>query len=178
MPTERSKEPSTIKEIIVVGYDAAWPEIFESLRLPVAKALDGLALDIHHVGSTSVPGLHAKPIIDMDVVIPGRSDLAEAISRLSTLGYIHRGDLGIPEREAFYSPPGTPTHHLYVCHSASRELARHLAFRNHLRANREDASRYAEIKLDLAARFRYDIDSYVEGKSDFVQSILQKAEGY
>src|SRR5271168_241502 len=101
--------------VIVVDYDLQWAEVFAELRSTLAAALGGLAVAIEHVGSTAVPGLPAKPIIDIDVVVPSPAKVPEAIARLATIGYVHQGDLGIAGREAFASPPNTPAHHLYVC---------------------------------------------------------------
>src|SRR6266540_5229473 len=89
------------KPVVVVEYDPEWPRVFERIRAAVAPALGGVAVAIEHVGSTSVSGLAAKTIIDVDVVVPTVADVAVAIERLATLGYVHRGDLGIPGREAF-----------------------------------------------------------------------------
>ena len=83
-------------------------------------------MSVEHVGSTAVPGLAAKPIIDMDVVVAAPDNLSEAIERLATLGYVHRGNLGIDDREAFDSPQGLPAHHLYLCLGESAALANHL----------------------------------------------------
>src|SRR3974390_1457583 len=116
--------------VIIVKYDPGWPSLFEELRAPVLAALGDLVVTVEHVGSTAVPGLAAKPIIDMDVVVPTVSEIPEAIVRLAALGYIHRGDLGIPGREAFTAPADKPRHHLYVCSPDSSELRRHLSFRD------------------------------------------------
>ena len=111
--------------VIIVDYDPHWPDHFEELRAPVVASLGYLAVIVDHVGSTAVPGLAAKPIIDMDVVVPSVTDIPEAIERLAILGYVHRGDLGIPGREAFISPAEKPRHHLYLVAIGSEELRRH-----------------------------------------------------
>ena len=160
--------------VIVVDYDPAWPQLFEQLRDRVVAALGDLVVAVEHVGSTAVPGLPAKPIIDLDVVIPAIADLPAAIERLATLGYVHRGDLGIPGREAFSRPPDTPPHHLYVCARDSAELRRHLLFRDYLRAHPEDARAYGALKRQLAARFRDDREAYTEAKTAFVADILRR----
>ena len=160
--------------VIVVDYDPAWPQLFEQLRDRVVAALGDLVVAVEHVGSTAVPGLPAKPIIDLDVVIPAIADLPAAIERLATLGYVHRGDLGITGREAFSRPPDTPPHHLYVCARDSAELRRHLLFRDYLRAHPEDARAYGALKRQLAARFRDDREAYTEAKTAFVADILRR----
>ena len=164
------------KPIEVIDYDPSWPVLFEDIAERIQAAFaNGLLVRIEHAGSTSVPGLPAKPVIDIDVVIPSRADLPDAISRLAALGYAHQGDLGITSRESFRQPEDTPRHNLYVCAEDSPELHRHLAFRDYLRTHPDDARRYAELKRELAARHVSDIDGYVNGKADFIKSVLQKA---
>ena len=96
----------------IASYDPRWPKIFAELRDQIAGVLSPLAERIEHVGSTAVPGLPAKPVIDFDVVITTLAHLAEVITRLATFGYQHEGDLGITGREAFTSPAAAPSHHL------------------------------------------------------------------
>jgi GrpB-like predicted nucleotidyltransferase (UPF0157 family) len=158
--------------IVVVASDPGWPARFLQLRDRLAAALGPLAIRIEHVGSTAVPGLAAKPIIDLDVVIATRDDLPAVIDRLRPLGYRHQGDLGVPGREAFASPPGSPPHHLYPCTSASAALARHLALRDLLRADPPAARAYADLKRSLAARFRHDRAAYADAKTDFIETLL------
>jgi GrpB-like predicted nucleotidyltransferase (UPF0157 family) len=125
------------------------------------------------VGSTSVPGLAAKPIIDISVVVREKLDVPAAISRLATLGYVHRGNLGIDGREAFDSPEGLPIHNLYLCPHNSPALANHLAVRDYLRTHPEAATEYGELKKRLAKEFPDDIDSYIDGKTDMLLSTLR-----
>jgi GrpB-like predicted nucleotidyltransferase (UPF0157 family) len=163
-------------EIVVVDYDPTWPRLFESLRAPIADALGDLALAIEHIGSTSVAGLAAKPIVDIAVVVrPG--DVAAAIARLAPLGYVHKGDLGIPGREAMAHPEGMPRHHLYVCPEGNLGLANPLAVRDHLRSNPSAARAYAELKKRLAVEFADDVEGYVASKTAFILDIL-RASGF
>lgn len=163
------------REVKVVAYDPVWVTRFASIKETAVSALGPLAQRVEHVGSTSVPGLWAKPIVDIDVVIQDWSSLPDAIAMLGSIGYVHEGDRGIKEREAFKSPAGMPSHNLYVCSTDSSELKRHVAFRDYLR-NHEDAVRqYGELKKKLAEEFRYDIDGYCEAKTDFIEQILVKA---
>jgi GrpB-like predicted nucleotidyltransferase (UPF0157 family) len=161
--------------VIVVDYDPAWPQIFEDLRHRVASVLGILAITIEHVGSTSIPLTAAKPIIDMDVLVSTSTDVVIAIERLADLGYLHIGDLGITDREAFRGPPEMPRHNLYVCPLHSREYGRHIAFRNYLRAHPDESQAYSELKKTLAVQFRDDRDAYTEAKTDFVNRILNLA---
>ncbi len=174
-----------IYPIRVVDYDHNWSLIFADLSRVIAGALGELALAIEHVGSTSVPGLAAKPIIDIDVVVESRGAVSEAIKRLAPLGYVHSGDLGVPGREAFGHDGGEevprdgsgrrwPPHNLYVCEQDNEELARHLTFRDYMRQNPQGAAEYAELKRGLAQRFPNDIDAYIEGKTELVEGILSR----
>jgi GrpB-like predicted nucleotidyltransferase (UPF0157 family) len=159
----------------IASYDSRWPQTFAALRDQVAEVLGLLATRIEHVGSTAVPGLPAKPIIDIDVVIASPAELPEVIARLATLGYHHEGDLGISGREAFTCPAAAPAHHLYVCAADSPELARHLAFRGFLRSHPSQARAYAEVKRSLAERFRTDRDACSRGKTTFIEQALAAA---
>ncbi len=162
--------------VVVVPYDPAWPAAFELLRDHVAAALGELAVGIEHVGSTAVPDCDAKPIVDVDVVIRHADDLPEVVQRLATLGYTHLGDLGIVGREAFRAPPSDlPRHHLYVCASGAAALQAHLILRDALRADPDLAAAYGALKRDLAQRYRDDRDSYAEGKTAFITSVLLDA---
>ena len=158
--------------ILITAYDPSWPGVFEALRVRAAEALGPLVLAIEHVGSTAVPGLAAKPIVDLDVVVCA-ADVPAAIRALERLGYRHEGNLGIEGREAFVWPAGTPRHHLYVCPAGSPELARHLAFRDRLRADPEVACAYAKLKRELATAYHHDRGAYTEAKSAFIQSVLK-----
>ena len=162
-----------IRRIVqVVDYDPNWVEQFAQLRDRLSPCVGDIAISIEHVGSTSVPGLAAKPIIDLDIVIPTRQDLAVVILLLAELGYSYQGNLGIEDREAFSSAEDEPPHNLYVCPRDSAGLRNHLALRDHLRANPQDASAYAALKRRLALEFPNDVERYAEGKTDFILSIL------
>jgi GrpB-like predicted nucleotidyltransferase (UPF0157 family) len=162
--------------VLIADYDPHWPEHFEALRSRIAAALGPIAAAIEHVGSTSVPGLAAKPIIDLDVLLRSSSNLSQAIGVLASLGYEHRGDLGIAGREAFRAPADHFPHHLYVCPPDSKEYWRHIAFRDYLRAHPEDAHAYAILKRRLAAQFVSEREAYNEGKRNFVEEILRRVQ--
>lgn len=161
--------------VIIENYDPEWQQQFALLRSRIAPVLGTLAAAVEHVGSTAVPGLAAKPIIDIDVLLHSADNLPEAIQRLGTLGYEHQGDLGIPGREAFRPPIANPPHHLYVHGPDSREYTRHINFRNQLRANPEQARAYERLKRRLALEYRNDREAYNQAKTEFVETILRRA---
>lgn len=164
-----------MRTITVVDYDPSWPARFERLRATIWPVVADLAVAVEHVGSTSVPGLAAKPVIDLDVVVRSSADVPTAVGRLATVGYDHLGDLGIVGREAFRPPEGAPDHHLYVCRRDSPSLANHLALRDHLRHHPEAAKAYGDLKKRLAHEFPHDIAAYVAAKTDFIVAALREA---
>jgi len=147
------------------------------LRARLWPALHDIATAIEHVGSTAVPGLAAKPIIDLDVVVPSAAVVATVIDRVAALGYRHEGTLGIAGREAFAAPPGPPEHHMYVCVLGSAALRNHLMVRDQLRRDTTAAAAYGDLKRQLAVRYREDPHAYNEGKSAFILELLALA-GY
>jgi GrpB-like predicted nucleotidyltransferase (UPF0157 family) len=161
--------------IAVVDYDAEWPELFDRLAEPVRRAVADLSAEVEHIGSTAVPGLAAKPVIDIDVVVRTRDDVPTAIERLRSLGYVYQGDKGISGREAFLWPTGAPPHHLYVVVAGTQPHADHVRFRDHLRTHPKVAREYALLKNELASRYAEDRVGYADAKSDFVARVLAAA---
>lgn len=164
------------KFVIVQPYDPAWPEAFEAIRREIAAALGSLAVGIHHVGSTAVPGMSAKPIIDMDVEISDMADFPEVVARLAAAGYEHEGDLEIRGREAFCyeGKSHLQKHHLYICPSDSPELHRHLTFRNYLRTHPDAVEEYSRIKEEAANGYPDSIDGYMRCKAPCIERLYQR----
>jgi GrpB-like predicted nucleotidyltransferase (UPF0157 family) len=166
-------DPPTTRGIVqVVNHNQEWPDQFGRLRDRIWPFVSDVAVAVEHVGSTAVNGLAAKPVIDIDIVIPSRHEVPLIVMRLGHLGYEHRGNLGIEDREAFSMPENQPAHNLYVCPRDSIALRNHIAFRDHLRTHRSDVVAYSSLKKQLSERFAHDINRYVEGKTDFILSIL------
>lgn len=165
------------KSVVVLPYDEKWERDFHEIERELKEALGSLALRIEHVGSTSVKGLSAKPIIDIDAVISDYSVFPAVVEALAKIGYQHEGDLGIKEREAFkYSgKEHLRRHHLYVCPEASRELRRHVTFRDYLRSHPEAAAEYGRVKEEAARLFPDDMDKYIEYKSPCVEEFYKQA---
>lgn len=178
-------ENKKIKKVVVVPYTANWAAEFEKLKSVFQNYLKTLICNIEHVGSTAVPGLSAKPIIDIDIIISNKEKFDEIKSILRKLGYTYSGQMGIPGREAFKRDDQlTPMdgsgyywheHHLYVCVEDSDSLKNHLLLRDYLRANLNEAQDYGRLKIELAAKYPDDIDHYVEGKTAFILQILKKS---
>lgn len=160
------------KQVVVEPYNSNWIVQFQELKSLIWPVVQDVAISIEHVGSTSVPGLAAKPVIDIDIVIADMSQLNSVIKGLASLGYEHRGNLGIEDREAFRAQKPLQKHNLYVCPQGSMALRNHLSLRDSLRANPVLRDEYAAIKTRLATEFPDSIDNYVEGKTDFILKVL------
>lgn len=165
-----------MKTITVIPYDPEWAKEFEKIKNEIIPVISDDIISIEHVGSTSVAGLWAKPIIDIDIVIDD-GKLPVIIKKLAEIGYCHRGDLGIIGREAFgYNEKEKAhlmKHHLYVCHKDNAELKQHLALRDFLRKNAEYCEKYSNIKIEMAKKFPHDIDNYILGKQPVVMEIYE-----
>lgn len=163
----------------IISYNEAWPLRFEQIARSLRDILPATCR-FHHVGSTAVLGMPAKDIIDLDIECPDGS-MASIIAALDGAGYAHRGDLGIPTREAFSPKAGSlaatfPEHHLYACESQSPELFKHLAFRDYLIQHTERAAWLAAQKIivDQSANSR---EAYIENKADAYAVITREALG-
>nr|WP_314098977.1 GrpB family protein [uncultured Lachnoanaerobaculum sp.] len=163
------------KNVVVEKWNPKWKDEFERIVDSLGKDVIYNSIKIEHVGSTSVEGLSAKPIIDLDIVI--ENNKFEIIKRLlNDKGYKHEGDLGIEGREAFsYSgKEELMTHHLYVCPKDSKELFKHITFRDFLKNNPDLASEYSKVKEQAAVLYPDDIDKYMEFKSEIIEKIYKR----
>ena len=164
------------RKVTVLPYDMAWQAAFEKIKGEIQEAIGDLIIGIEHVGSTSVQGMSAKPCIDIDVIIQDYLVFSAVVEGLKGIGYIHEGDLGIKDREAFrYSgKEHLQMHHLYVCPKYSEELRRHISFRDFLRGNPEAVRRYSLIKEKAAELFPNDIDGYIAYKSPCIEELYKE----
>ena len=165
------------REIVVADHDPAWAEWFEQLRARIWPAIEAHALRIDHVGSTAVPGLAAKPIIDMDIVVTDESMNRPVIEALRPLGYQWRGDLGVEGRQVLkhIGHDDLPLHHLYLVVDQSPAHQDHVLLRDLLRQDPEARERYASLKRQNVEVAGGDMDVYVAAKHDLVQELLARA---
>ena len=161
-------------EVIVVPYDEHWPLLFEQAAAELRTALGPAILAVHHVGSTAIPGLSAKPILDVLVEVQDFDDARQLVPALRSLGYEFRPEEEIPDRHYFRRPPGGQlrTHHLSLAEPGSHYHRVTLAFRDALRRDAELAAAYARLKLELTERFPFDRPAYIEGKTHFINAVL------
>ncbi|MBS3904405.1 MAG: GNAT family N-acetyltransferase [Simkania sp.] len=162
------------KEIEVVPYNPKWPEMFAEEAERIQHALGDNCIAIHHIGSTSIPGLSAKPIIDILPVVRDILAVDQAIKTMEALGYEAKGEYGIAFRRYFQKGREERTHNVHVYEEGDPEASRYIKFRDWMRSHEEDAKSYAILKLELAAKFPRDILQYCSGKDAFVASIDAK----
>lgn len=162
-----------MRVIEVVPYNPYWPEIFKIEAAKIKQALGDNCIKVHHIGSTSVPGLAAKPIIDMIPVV--RDIYAVDKLTMESLSYEAKGEFGIPFRRFFTKSKDLRAYNVHVFEQGNLEIERHLKFRDWMCNNPKDRNEYAELKSGLAKKFSNDIKSYCIGKDDFIANIDAKA---
>ena len=170
--------------MLLKKYSPTWINDFNNIKSEIGKALSGLAFSIEHVGSTAVPNLDAKPIIDIDIIYSKQPDFEIVKTRLENIGYYHNGNQGIEDRDVFKRKGNSTNsildevqHHLYVCPINSKALERHILFRDYLRKNDWARIKYQEMKYELAAQANQDKKVYAALKennvNDFIDSIIE-----
>lgn len=162
--------------VIVVSSAPTWAMQFQRVAEQLRSALAGVRVEaIEHVGSTSVPGLAAKPVLDIDILV-SREDVPTAIAKLGDAGYVHEGDLGVSGREAFRAPDDEPRRHVYLGTRDNLHIRNHLAVRDTLRARADLRDEYGAVKLALAVDPQMDIDTYIARKSAVLQKVLAESD--
>ena len=164
------------REVIIVAYDSAWAERFREEAPRIAAAFGRELLSMHHIGSTSIPGMSAKPIIDIMPVVPDIWKMEAFNDGMIQLGYIPMGEYGIAGRRYFVKGADLRTHHVHSYQPDNPEVKWHLDFRDCLIAHEDEARQYAELKTGLAERYRYDMETYTQGKAAFIKGVLAAVE--
>ncbi|MCS7040039.1 MAG: GrpB family protein [Caldilineales bacterium] len=158
-------------------YDPRWAVAFAAEAARLREALGPYALAIEHIGSTAIPGIPAKPILDIGVAVQRFEEAAACVPLLERLGYEYLGENGIPRRH-FLRRGHPTTHHLHITEIGSRQWEEHLLFRDYLRSHPDEAQRYAALKRELAQRHPNDRDAYLEGKAAFITAVLDAARAW
>ena len=164
-------------EVVIAAYDPSWPEVFAGEAKAIRQALGNVLVGIEHVGSTAIPGLASKPVIDIVASVTSLAAGTALVPALEALGYDCRGENGIPGRLFFRKGliEFKRTHHLHLVEAGHEQWESMLAFRDYLRSHPGNARRYEELKRTLAVKFRDNRSAYTNGKADFVQAVLAKA---
>ena len=164
-----------MRVIEVVPYDPGWPALYEAERQQIVDALGEVGKRIHHIGSTSVAGLAAKPVIDMILEVSSLADLDENEFVLVALGYEAMGEFGIERRRYFRKGGDERTHQIHAFEAGDPHVLRHLAFRDYLKAHPSVLSEYQKMKIRVAEACNNDIESYCKGKDTFIKKHERKA---
>jgi GrpB-like predicted nucleotidyltransferase (UPF0157 family) len=162
----------------VVPHNPTWRNEFERESKQVASALGANVVAVHHIGSTAIPNIYAKPVIDLLVEVNDITQVDERSSEMEALGYEAMGEFGIPGRRFFRkdNEAGVRTHHVHTFEVASPEIERHLAFRDYMIAHPEDAQQYSELKRALVKKLHgSDIEGYMDGKDEFIKEMEKRA---
>ncbi|MEM1290556.1 MAG: GrpB family protein [Cyanobacteria bacterium P01_H01_bin.162] len=166
-----------MRKVEVVSPDPAWPAAFARAAQEIAVALDNNVVAMHHIGSTAIPDIYAKPIIDLLIEVAELERVDAHQAAMTALGYQAMGEYGIPGRRYFRrdNAAGVRTHHVHAFAADTDQVRRHLAFRDYLVAHPAAAQEYSELKRRLAQAHPTDIEQYMDGKHDFIQAIDQQA---
>lgn len=166
-----------MQKVEVVAHDPQWQVEFAAEAQKIARALGENAAAVHHIGSTSIPNIYAKPVIDILVEVKTITEVDQNNPAMAALGYEALGEYGIAGRRYFRkdNAAGIRTHHVHTFEKDSENAARHLAFRDFLRAHPTDAQQYSELKQKLAQEFPHDIEAYMDGKDAFIKQTERRA---
>lgn len=166
-------------EVIIVDYNPEWATLFEQEKARLLAVAGDYIEEIQHVGSTAVPGLAAKPIIDIMIAIRGLSLVEKTVAPIESLGYGYMGEYGLPERHFFRKPTNDSwsnrTHHIHMVLKGSNQWVNQFHFRDYLRAHPETRQQYEDLKRELATQFRDDRIAYTDAKQDFIFATLRLA---
>lgn len=166
-----------MRTVEVVSYDPSWPKAFTEESLQISSVLGENIVATHHIGSTAIPDIYAKPVIDLLVEVKDLAKVDEQNLQMASLGYEAMGEFGISGRRYFRkeSAERVRTHHAHIFAVGSAQIERHLTFRDYMIAHPKDAQQYSQLKRQLASQYPADIERYIEGKDEFIQEIDRKA---
>ncbi len=165
------------RKVEVVPHDRNWQNLFKAESRQLSIAFGDNAIAIHHIGSTAIETIYAKPIIDILIEVKNLDRVDDLNPQIESLGYITMGEFGIVGRRFFRKDDnaGIRTHHIHTFEVGSPQIERHLAFRDYLRSHPEAARQYSELKQQLAQQYPTDIQNYMDGKADFIAEIDNQA---
>ncbi|WP_434305681.1 GrpB family protein [Clostridium botulinum] len=169
-------EEKQVRIIEVVPHNSKWKIEYEKESEKIYNIMKDEIVQIYHIGSTAIEGIYAKPIIDILVEVENINNVDNYNEQMKSLGYIPKGEYGIKGRRFFLKGLYHRTHHVHIFQRGNPEIERHINFREYMIKHREEAKEYEDLKKELALKFKYDIDSYCEGKDRFIKKIDEKAK--
>ncbi len=159
------------RKVEVVPYNSVWKQKFIEEAKKIEKIFKEIFIDIYHIGSTAIPLVKAKPIIDIMVEVEDINKVNSYNKQMEKLGYVALGEYGIPKRRFFQKGGNKRTHHVHIFEKGNPHIKRHIDFRDYLISNPKIAEEYSHLKEKLAKKYRHDIDKYQEGKDSFIKRI-------
>ncbi|WP_273853090.1 GrpB family protein [Guptibacillus spartinae] len=164
-----------MRKVEVQEFKEIWRELFLLEARKIERVFGENMIEIHHIGSTAVEGLKAKPVIDLLPVVNDLNLVDQKNDEMKALGYEALGENGLPGRRFFRKGGDQRSHHVHLYGKGHPDIDRHVAFRDYLMLHNEDRVRYGEKKAELAERFPYEMEAYIEGKDSLVKEIEAKA---
>lgn len=167
---------NNFRVVEVVEYNPNWHIEFKEEAHKLRNIFKDEIVEIHHIGSTSIPNMSAKPVIDILLEVRDINAIDSYNEKIQKIGYIPKGEYGIRNRRFFLKGENDRTHHIHAFETGDTEIKRHLNFRDYMINHPQEAKKYNNLKKDLAYKFKYDIEKYIEGKDAFIKSIDLKAK--
>lgn len=167
---------NNIRTIEVVEYDEKWNQMYLAEAKKIKEILKEEIINIYHIGSTSIPNMDAKPVIDIMIEVKNINNIDKYNDKMSEINYIAKGEYGIEGRRFFLKGLYKRTHHVHIFQKNNKEIKRHINFRDYMISNQKEAIEYSTLKKKLAVEFRHDIDGYCKGKDLFIKNIDKKAK--
>jgi GrpB-like predicted nucleotidyltransferase (UPF0157 family) len=165
-----------MRKVDVSSHKKEWLLMFQLESETLKDIFGDLIINIHHIGSTAIPYIKAKPVIDIMIEVINICEVDKFNDQMEQLDYISYGENGIPNRRFFSKGGDNRTHHVHIFEQGNSEISRHIAFRDYMIAHPEEAQKYSQLKQSLADKYPTNIEMYIEGKSDYIKSIDKKAE--
>ena len=176
MKNKRNISKTDKRRVGIVSYDPNWKDMYKEESEKIKNVLSDIIIDIHHVGSTAIPGIKAKPVIDILVEVKDIEGVDQYNYKMRELGYEVMGEYGIPKRRFFRKGGNKRTHHIYIFKVGNEEIERHINFKEYMIAHPDKGQEYSKLKEKLANKYTYDVENYTNGKSDFIKGIDRKAK--
>lgn len=164
-----------IRRVEVVEDKGEWRKLFEKEAVKLHDIFGELIVDVKHIGSTAIPGIKAKPVIDILLIVNDIEKVDDYNKAMVELGYEPKGEFGLPGRRFFMKGGNDRTHHIHCYQEGDPEVTRHLAFRDYMRSHPEEARKYSCLKEELAKKYPEDIECYIEGKNDYIKHVEKLA---
>ncbi|GAF89235.1 unnamed protein product [marine sediment metagenome] len=176
MKNKRDISKTDKRRVGVVSYNPNWKKMYKEESEKIKNILNDIIVDIHHIGSTAIPGIKAKPVIDILVEVKNLEAVDQYNNKMEELGYEVMGEHGIPKRRFFRKGGNKRTHHIHIFQVGNEEIERHINFKEYLITHPDKGREYSKLKEKLVNKYTYDVENYTNSKSDFIKEIDKKAK--